>query len=419
MVLGNVRWMGLAAVAALIVAMGAGCSGNTNGMCSPLADWDAQTDVQLPPGFCPLKGHSDTSNEDDTYNGWPRYIVSVRDNMIMAYVPTQTIRMGGGTGANAVPERTVTVNHFYMDIHEVTNAQFAKFWQQGSDGKSAGGRPSTKTCAGGCGCGGQCASCACAQVPSAKGQYSWPRQACHYTTDAFRAYWVPCVNDDEPARNVNWCEAVSYGRWARKVLPTEAQWEAAARGSDARVYPWGNEAQIETSRYAANVATSRGNYDGKEYAASVLSYAGGVSPFGIYNLTGNVWEWTADRYDLARYAYPSDEDPPAPLVRGAKAFGDANYPNPGPKDIREARVGPIRGDQRVIRGGSFTNPVEQARVDARAALGPHVHQNNVGFRTILPLPPETTVVEPTEPGTPSPSPSPSGTESDVQVIDLR
>jgi hypothetical protein len=90
-----------------------------------------------------------------------------------------------------------------------------------------------------------------------------------------------------------------------------------------------------------------------------------------------------------RYAWPSDEDPPASLTRGAKAFGDQNYPNPGPKDIREARVGPVRGDQRVIRGGSFANPLEQVQASGRGALGPHVHQNNVGFRAILPLPPET------------------------------
>jgi hypothetical protein len=103
MVLGNVRWIGPAAVAALIVAMGAGCSGKTDGMCSPLADRYMLTDVQLPPGFHPLKGHYDPANEEDNYNGWPRYIVSRRDNMIMAYVPSQTIRMGGGAGPDQVP----------------------------------------------------------------------------------------------------------------------------------------------------------------------------------------------------------------------------------------------------------------------------------------------------------------------------
>ncbi|MGB4259215.1 MAG: formylglycine-generating enzyme family protein [Phycisphaerae bacterium] len=376
MVFSSRRAAGLALTGILMVAIGAGCSAH-----SPLADRTCDLPVPLPSGFYPLKGHYDLANDDDNYNGWPRYIVSEKDNMIMVYVPTQTIRMGGGVGPDAVPERTVVVNHFYMDLHEVTNLQFAKYWK---NGKRCGGCPLMKACGKPCPC---CAK-TCEYKVSSYEHHSYPRGKCCCLTDAFKAYWVPCVNDDHPVRNVNWWEAWAYSRWSGKVLPTEAQWEAAARGSDARRYPWGNEEQLETTRYVANVATTRANYDGYEYTAPVLSFASGVSPFGIYNMSGNVWEWTADWYDLARYAWPSDEDPPAPLARGPKRFGDANYPNPGPKDIREARVGPVRGDQRSIRGGSFANPIEQAQVTSRDSLHPWVHQNNVGFRTILPLPPE-------------------------------
>jgi formylglycine-generating enzyme required for sulfatase activity len=412
MVLPNMRWAGLTAGAALIVILGTGCGRPK----SPLADRQAEAPANLPPGFYPLKGHDDPANPDDYYDGWPRYIVSARDNMIMAYVPTQTIRMGGGVNPNEVPERSVVVNHFYMDLHEVTNLQFAKFW------KSNGGDCPIAKVSGSlcpvCSLPRLGGGCACEYHVSSKAHHSWPRQCCYYATGAFKAYWVPCVNDDAPARNVDWWEAWSYSRWSDKLLPTEAQWEAAARGSDGRAYPWGNEPQLETTRYAANAATSRANYDGYEYAAPVLSYASGVSPFGIYNLSGNVWEWTADRYDLARYAWPSNEDPPAPLMRGPKEFGDANYPNPGPKDIRQARVGPVRNDQRVIRGGSFANPIEQIRATERDALSPYVHQNNVGFRTILPLPPETCAPMATTPPCESVPQLPPGTVIEQPEVEI-
>jgi len=375
------HWAALAAVGTCVAALSLGCSQG-----KPAAamndDGDESPSVELPPGFYPLRGHFESDNPDDHYNGWPRFIASARDHMIMVYVPTQTFMMGGGTGPNEGPARTVTVNHFYVDLHEVTNHQFARFFK--ATGGDYPGRPSA------------CPICALfaddddeeEELAVSRARHSFPRLASFVANRSFRAYWVPSVNDAHPVRNVNWYEAWAYAQWARKALPTEAQWEAAARGSDRRIYPWGNDAQSDQTPYLANTATSRANFDGYETTAPALSYASGVSPFGAYNMAGNVWEWTADWYDLARYAYPSAEDPPTSVERGAKPFGDRNYPNPGPKDIREARVGPVSGSRRVIRGGSFTNPIEQCRVDTRASLDPHVHQANVGFRCVLPLPPE-------------------------------
>src|SRR5690606_5925450 len=126
------RWARLTG-AVLMLAVAAGCSSTKH---SPLVEVSAETAVALPPGFYPLKGHYDLANDDDHYNGWPRYIVSEADNMIMVYVPTQTIRMGGGPGPDEVPERTVTVNHFYVDLHEVSNLQFAHFWYGKKKAKS-------------------------------------------------------------------------------------------------------------------------------------------------------------------------------------------------------------------------------------------------------------------------------------------
>lgn len=387
MVSGFGRWAGLTAAGMFVVVMAMGCSKPQQVHRSGLGDPGASPAVDLPPGFYPLRGHFEADNEADSYDGWPRYIVSARDNMIMAYVPTQTLLMGGGTGPDQVPARTVTVNHFYMDLHEVTNAQFGRFI------KVTGGKNPD-------GCDGCPLAALCGKKtgPSeftlaSLNHHSYPCPACYVGGDSFGAYWTPAVNDAHPARNINWYEAWAYSRWSRKFLPTEAQWEAAARGTDRRVYPWGSETQSDQTQYLANTATARANYDGSMTTAPVLNYAAGVSPYGLYNMAGNVWEWTADWYDLARYAYPSEEDPPTSAQRGAKPFGDRNYPNPGPKDIREARVGPISGSQRVIRGGSYSNPIEDCRVDTRESLNPYVHQSNVGFRCILPLPPEETTEE--------------------------
>jgi formylglycine-generating enzyme required for sulfatase activity len=302
--------------------------------------------VQLPKGFCPLKGHA-TLDENDSYDGWPRYIVSSRDQMIMCYVPTQRILMGGGIQVDEVPPRHVVVNHFYIDLHEVTNGQFHKFAERAK----------------------------------------W-HGASEQKIDQYRDFWTPGLNSSHPVRNVSWRQAGAYANRAGKALPTEAQWEAAARGSDGRVYPWGNDPVSEVTRFLANTRTGVEDYDGYAYTAPVMNFGGGVSPFGAFNMVGNVWEWCDDFYDPGRYAYPSSEDPATGLQRGAKPFGDENYPNPIEKDIREARVGPLRGDERVIRGGSFADPIERCRCDTRAGARPDTHQNNIGFRCVLPLPPD-------------------------------
>jgi formylglycine-generating enzyme required for sulfatase activity len=303
--------------------------------------------VELPMGFYPLAGHYNLDNPADHYNGWPRYILSEIDDMVMVYVPSQEIIMGGGTGEDEVPAREVTVNHFYIDLHEVTNGQFARFHKDVGD---------------------------VARVR--KQDNSWGE------------YWVPGLNDDYPVRAVSWWEAQEYGEWSEKTLPTEAQWEAAARGDDGRIYPWGNSEQLAHTEYVCNASTSREQFDGYEYTAPALNFAAGVSPFGAFNMSGNVWEWCSDYYDPGRYAYPSQEDPPRELERGPKAFGDRNYPNPKAKMIAQSRVGPALGGKRAIRGGSFADPIERCRTDVREAVKPGVRRNNIGFRCVLPLPPD-------------------------------
>lgn len=410
------RWVGMGVAVAATTALmgGTGCSHTT-----PLADLTVQLPpgVVLPEGFHPLIGHYDPNNPEDHYNGWPRYIVGDCDNMVMCYVPTQTFTMGGGTAQNEVPAREVVINHFYFDLHEVTNVQYDRFRKAAENRGPAAkvldplgyftiselgyrrytNRPWVES---------QAyhrygyeftlppfvyredsVNIKKRYPELAEGPWWWMGK----TPGDFRYYldyWQPGLNNDHPVRNVSWWEAWYFSMWTGKFLPTEAEWEAAARGDDRRIYPWGNESTSEVTRYLCNCKTDRGNFDGYEYTAPVMNFAAGVSPFGAFQLSGNVGEWCADWYDPGRYAYPSDADPPAGLDRGPKAFDDPNYPNPLDKTIRETRVGPLRGDEKVIRGGSFTEPIERCRVDSRRSARPDTHQINVGFRCVLPLPPE-------------------------------
>jgi len=336
--LGRVGWI-LPVVCLVALAVGSGCA--TSRSRSSLADKQVvlPAHVALPDGFYPLAGHYCPDNPGDHYDGWPRYVVGTRDKAIMAYVPAQTFLMGGGDDPDTVPPREVVVDHFYMDIHEVTNARFHRFGKR------------------------RC------------------------SVGAYREYWTPGLNDDHPVRNVSWEEALRYSKWACKELPTEAQWEAAARGDDGRIFPWGNDPHSETTRFLCNAHTGRGDFDGYAYTAPAFSFAPGVSPFGIFQMAGNVAEWCDDWYDPGRYAYPSPDDPAMGLERGPLPFGDAYYPNPGDKHIREGRVGPLLGDERVVRGGSFAVPIEHCRVDGRRAARPGARLFDVGFRCVLTLPP--------------------------------
>jgi len=222
-----------------------------------------------------------------------------KDGAPAVLIPAGKFVMGGDENS---PRREMFLDAFYMDRYEITVARYGNFLK-------------------------------------ATGKLNEPDDFPESDLKKF---------GDFPVVGVNWHGANNYCRWAGKRLPTEAEWEKAARGEDGRNYPWGLDEP--TSAHARFGVSSRKPVypDG---VSRVGTHPRGMGPFGMYDLAGNAWEWVADWYSTS---FPRGE-------------------SQNPK-------GPDSGTAKVIRGGGWMDPADRITATKRMYLNPNESMEDTGFR---------------------------------------
>ena len=243
---------------------------------------------------------------------------NAKDNAEMVWVPGATFTMGSADGVgndNEHPAHQVTLTGYWIYQYDVTVAQYRAFCTA-----------TTRT------------------LPKFLAGYSWKG----------KTGWDDPALQQHPIVNVNWNDANAYADWAGMKLPTEEQWEYAARGTEGRNYPWGGTATKDDKTNgwdATKSANGKNSYDVGLSTWPVGSFLAGVSWCGAQDMAGNVWQWCGDWYG---------------------SYSATAVTNP---------TGPAAGTSRVLRGGSWYGNGDNRGAD-RGSGSPDNYGGNIGFRCV-------------------------------------
>lgn len=246
--------------------------------------------------------------------------ISPKDGMPLVYVPAGAFNMGSSsaedpqTAEEELPQHVVYLDAYWIDQNEVTNKQYAL-----------------------------CVADSGACTPPVN--TSSLSRSSYYDNDQYANY---------PVIFVSWSQAAAYCAWAGRRLPTEAEWEKAARGPEGRIYPWGNRFDGSLANYCdvnCNNGWKDDRFDdGYNDTSPVGDNPGGASVYGALDMAGNVYEWVADWYGPYSQTRPS---------------------NP---------TGPDSGQERIMRGGSWGDDFGHIRAAVRSHVPPDYWMNFIGFR---------------------------------------
>jgi formylglycine-generating enzyme required for sulfatase activity len=256
----------------------------------------------------------------------PEPLTDEKTGMRMLFVSGGVFRMGNDDAdIDEAPSHLVRLDSYYIDQTEVTNGQYAVCVEAG-----------------------EC------RPPD--------RQSATYHP----AYYGDPAFDDYPVIFVSWNHARDFCNWREARLPSEAEWERAA-GFDPvqaikHAFPWGDIFDGTLLNYCDTNCPQADRDtdfdDGHLDTAPVASYAGGRSPIGLYDMSGNVMEWVGDWYDRSYYTYSTDTNP----------------------------LGPLDGEFKSLRGGSWLSGEDEVRVSGRSSFNPTVSRANLGFRCAVTAP---------------------------------
>lgn len=243
-------------------------------------------------------------------------MIKGKDGASMVLIPSGSFTMGSNDGLPSErPEHSVTLDSYAIDQYEVSLQLYRRFLQEAQH-----------------------------DAPP-----TWDDEAAETV-------------GDRPAVGMSWSDATAYCAWAGKRLPTEAEWEKAARGTDGRRYPWGHmQPFVDIANYNRGVwvseAITLGGVAGGVEGMSVRHglKAGGRSPYGLHHMAGNAAEWVADWYDREYYGKSPEKNP----------------------------TGPASGEKRVLRGGSWADLPAALRVSARFSAEPDFQDRTIGFRCAM------------------------------------